>query len=283
MKIKKLIVVLLFVNLIVYAFSTDTEFCSATNYLNKLQSQAISKAVSQVEETFTYNTSNSINTLRNPLRLFKIKEEKQILGKFLYMYKSKFYNDPKYPLNVLDFKVLKLGSESIQVYVVDQNVKDLTKDNLNTKNFLMAIKLANIDLPCLYYLFLCTYEELLREYGHKLNGVDFRLPPSVEKVFGLEKAKKQCIVITIGEFVRVADIGFICFDSKEDAVFYQSFFSEKIYENQRRLFTGQILMVNDVINMFNNKLRNQQMYHVLKDCKREFCPWKRKKWFFQMV
>jgi len=255
MKIKKLIVVLCFVNLIVYAFSTDTEFSSA----------------------------NSIDTLRNPLRLFKIKEEKQILGKFFYMYKSPFYNDPKYPLNVLDFKVLKLDSESIQVYVVDQNVKDLTKDYLNTKNFLMAIKLANIDLPCLSYMFVCTYEELLREHEHKLHGVNFRLPASVEKVFGLEKAKKQCIVITIGEFVRVADIGFICFDSREDAVFYQSFFSEKIYENQRRSFTGQIVMVNEVINVFNNKLRNQQMHHVLKDCKMEFCPCKRKKWFFQMV
>ena len=77
------------------------------------------------------------------------------------------------------------------------------------------------------------------------------------------------MLITIGSFQDIRDVGFLCTDTKEDAVFYQNFISQKILERVNQNYEGQVLMVNEVFKI-NLLIRNQETLLVLKDYKMEF-------------
>jgi len=199
-----------------------------------------------IESTFRSTSLTSKDTLKNPLRLFKLNLESKILARLKFFWVLKSDPNPLNELNMLNYKVFDITKENMLIYKIDQSRTDLNHDTLNTTNYLMTVKISNIDLPCNGNMFVCTVSEFKKEYKKKLRGVDFSIPKEITKEFGETKAHDHCIIISVGPFRTFRDVGFICMDTKEDAIFYQSFISEKILENSRDLYNGQLLMVNQV-------------------------------------
>jgi len=220
---------------------------SSENKLS-LESELIAKM--EIESKFGNNERSSSKTLANPLRLFKLRSEKRVNGRLRFMWSNNIDSSPNSPINVFNYKIIEFAEKRIDVYTDDQNSQS-NKDNKDvtgsTQNYLFTMELDSIDLPCNGYFFICTYEEMIREYKSKFKGMDFSLPASIEKSMGEKKASDHCLLITIGPFKRIKNVGFICADTKEEAVFYQSLISEKIQDRSNNKYHGQLIMINEVI------------------------------------
>ncbi len=61
---------------------------TSTTTISTFQSYAMIKATTKIESTFRNQVLSSTKTLTNPLRLFKLRSEKQILAKVRYMFEK---------------------------------------------------------------------------------------------------------------------------------------------------------------------------------------------------
>jgi len=223
-----------------------TTFTSSFRTRTSLQLRAEFAARMEIELKFRNNDKTNTKTLQNPLRLFKLSNEHKIVARLKFMWVQDNDPNPNSELATFNYKILDITKTDIVVYKADQNSVEFDESKMNSSSYLMTIKVSNIDLPCNGYLYICTYKEMLREYKKKLRGVKFKLPPIVEKQVTSKVAGDLCMLVTIGPFTDISKVGFICADSKEDAVFYQSFISEKILENARQVYQGALQMVNEV-------------------------------------
>ncbi len=222
-------------------------FSSTSTATSTLQMQAQALASMKIGSTFGIkNSSTTTKTLENPLRLFKLRQEKQLLARVKFMWISSQNPNPNHELNTFNYKVLDINKDNIVVYQVDQNLRKITAKDVNSSKYLMTIKPGDLDLSCNSYMYICTYKEIIREYKKKLRGVNFDLPQQIEKSISKALALNQCLLITNGPFKTLRTVGFLCLDTVEDAVFYQNLISQKILVKANEFYQGQILMVNEV-------------------------------------
>jgi len=180
------------------------------------------------------------NPLKNPLRLFKTQGDEKIMVRVRYLGITTNRFSKNDELSKLNYKVLIMERDFFTVYKTDQNSQNTV---LSSKNYLGSVKTNDVDLPCNGYQFICTLRELKREYKKKLKGVNFDTPKELES---LENPDDLCVVLTIGSFSNIRNARYLCGDSKEETVFYQTYLSEKISFKIRESYHGHLMMVNQV-------------------------------------
>jgi len=97
----------------------------------------------------------------------------------------------------------------------------------------------------------------------KLKFVDFKMEEQIFYAYSNEDAKNKCIVITIGVIKKLRNIGHICFDEKQDFVFFLDYLSEKVLEKASLQYTGTLIMVNEVIKQNTLQISNKIVFIVL--------------------
>ena len=208
-------------NLISIALATQLTTQLSTHISNSMMFQTqlaiTAQAKSEIELKFRNKALPSTHTLVNPLRLFKIESEHKVLARLRFMWGSKEGEISKFT-----YKSFNINKDDIIIYKSDQMIKEIDPKSMETVNYLMTIKVSNIELPCNGFSYVCNYNEMLKEYQKKLKGVNFKLPEAVEKEVSSKLAGDLCIIITLGPFKNTQEVGFICADTKEDAIFYQS-------------------------------------------------------------
>jgi hypothetical protein len=165
------------------------------------------------------------------------------VGKIKFIMKSQIKANSA--LNKLDYKMVRITNTELSIYhSPNQFEKNVNSDigTMNISNYLITIKLKNIDLPCNDYLYLCTIGELLKEYSNKMPDVDFNT-----KIFGqFNKAGTNCIVLSLGDFNSLDELGYLCFDNLEHMVFIQNLLTERILKLQSEYYSGVVeLLSND--------------------------------------
>lgn len=199
----------------------------------------------KLENKFRDNDKPSLNTLSNPLRLFKLNQEKQIFVKMKYFWGGKNISANN-EISKFNYKLIQISKETVIAYSIDQTILNASKNDVSSTNYLHTIRTQNIDLPCNGNMYICTYGEFKREYKNKLLKTDMSIPKQVSSSYSVSQAEKQCLILTTGPFYSLSEVGWLCSDSLEDSIFYQSFISEKIIENIDGKYSGQIIMVNEV-------------------------------------
>ena len=186
-----------------------------------------------------------LHSLQNPTRLFKTKEEGIIFSRVKFLYDS-YEAGAKHMLKKFDYKFIQFSKEEIIIYVIDKDLKYFNERTINTQNYLMTLKLHNLDLPCNNLQYICSLGELKREYKNKLKDVDFSTNKKILEELTDVKANKNCIVLTIGFFHKVKNVAYLCFDEYEDTVFYSNLLSERILANYHKDYSGTIRLVDQV-------------------------------------
>jgi len=183
--------------------------------------------------------------LKDPMRLFHLEEEKDLLVKVRFMWKTKGKSD-SFALNKFDYKVLQITDTDITVYEVDQTIDRIDESTVNASKFLMDIKIANIDLPCNDHFYVCGLGEFIREYKKRLKTLDFTINPLVEDAMSTDMAKTQCLVLTIGYFESLKDVGYLCLDTLDDWVYFDNLITSRVIGKAREVYDGTINMINEV-------------------------------------
>lgn len=185
-------------------------------------------------------------TLKQPIRLYNTDKEKILTARIRYMYKSKVNKDPKLPQNMFDYKLFQINDEHMIIYRVDQSLTEFDERSVNSSHYLMTIKLENIDLLCNDYYFLCSEGEFRKQFGRKLRHIDMKTAKEIAEVFPESVSGTNCIIFTIGLFESLGEVGYLCFDHTEDAVFFGDLLSERILKRYEGDYEGQIRLVNQV-------------------------------------
>jgi len=186
-------------------------------------------------------------TLKNPIRLYNTRKEKVLTTKVRYVWHSSLNRDPKNPINLFDYKLFQINDEHMVIYRVNQALENYDENTVNSENYLMTIKLENIDLLCLDHYYLCTLGEFKREYKKKMKHVDFKTSKSVTDSMLESTAKENCIIFTIGLFHSLNDVGYLCFDDRQDTIFFLDLLSERILNRYKADYEGALRLVNQVI------------------------------------
>ena len=242
MKINQLYIVFLQFSLLLISSTyskSELETLTDSKYLSKKTRLAMM--------TNTASVRNSLH--KNPLRLMHLDREKTILSKFRFIWKQSVNSDTRLSLNKFNYKAVQINMDSIIIFEIDQSDSEtiINESNYNAENYLMTIKLTNIDLPCNDNLYICGLGELRNEYQRKLKGVNFDIITEVTETITEDVAECKCLAITIGSFNNLSEIGYLCFETKEDFIFYSNLISERVFQTQNRLsYDGQLEYVNEV-------------------------------------
>jgi hypothetical protein len=185
-------------------------------------------------------------TLKNPIRLYNTPQEGVMTAKVRYVIHTPLNTNMEAPQNVFDYKVFQMSDEHMIIYNADQSLTKFDDSTLNSKFYLMTVKYENIDLLCGDKFFLCTLGEFKREFEKKLKYVDFKTNPLVTAVYPEAIARDNCIIFTIGVFKSLNDVAYMCFDDREDTIFFLDLLSERILKRYKGDYDGQIRLVNQV-------------------------------------
>ncbi len=186
------------------------------------------------------------NTLKKPIRLYRTRQEKKLTVRIKYVYESPINNDPKSPQNLFDYKLFQINDEHMVIYRVDQSETQFNEINVNSSFYLMTVKLENIDLICMDHYWLCTLGQFKREYRKKLKNMNFTTNKKVLESLEESIADTNCIVFTVGVFKSLGEVGYMCFEEREDTVFFLDLISERILARYRTDYEGQLRLVNQV-------------------------------------
>jgi hypothetical protein len=185
-------------------------------------------------------------SLKNPIRLYQTPKEKILTAKVRYVWHSSINKDPKSPQNIFDYKLFQINDEHMIVYKIDQSLSSFDENTVNSSHYLNTIKLENIDLLCNDKFFLCTLGEFKREFKKKMKHIDFTTAKEVLDSFPENIARDNCIIFTIGLFASLNDVGYLCFDEREDTIFFLDLISERILKRYKTDYEGQLRLVNQV-------------------------------------
>jgi hypothetical protein len=181
---------------------------------------------------------------KNPIRLYNLDKEKVVSAKIRYLWQSSVNKDKKLPQNVFDYKLFQINDEHIVIYKVDQSLTSYSEKTVNSSNYLMTIKLENIDLLCNEHYFLCTLGEFRREYANKLKNINWTTDPRIAEAYPDVIANTNCVVITIGLFKSLSEIGYLCFEDKQDTYFFLDLISERVLKRYKVDYDGALRLVN---------------------------------------
>lgn len=128
-------------------------------------------------------------------------------GRVMFYMQSATNKSPSYPINRLDYKLAQITNTELIIYRLGT---DQTQQ-MQLSNYLMTIKLSQIDLPCNDYLYLCTLGEFKKEYSNKLYGIDFSTPEPIKQILHTN-ANSKCLVVTQGSFESLSQLAYLCFE-----------------------------------------------------------------------
>ena len=188
-------------------------------------------------------------TLKTPIRLYNTSKEKVLIAKIRYVWHSSINKDPKSPQNIFDYKLFQINDEHMIIYRVDQSISHYDEQTVNSSKYLMTIKLENIDLLCNDHYWLCTLGEFKREYKKKLKTLVMDTPKDVTDVIMESEARNHCAVFSVGVIRSMNDLGYLCFDEREDLVFFLDLISERILKRYKTDYEGQLRLINQVLNI----------------------------------
>jgi len=180
---------------------------------------------------FTFSSKFNIESfdLQNILK----ENKKSIFGKAYFLLYRNIDNSQNYLLNNLKKLIFEITNTDLLIFNHQKTFKNkITLDYLKN-NFLLSIKLREIDLICADYLFLCTYGQFKNEYSKKLIGYNLNINPIIQdtmtKVMGnLENIESNCLILTTGAFIDINFLPFLCF---EVILIIKSIFVLKSYNN----------------------------------------------------
>jgi hypothetical protein len=207
-----------------------------------------------------YNFNSGIKTWSAPksryssaLKILQIGSG-NFIGKILFMYKSQTDKRREFPLNKLSYKMIQITQTELIIYSTVNQFEAAKNDEgeLNLSNYLMTIKLKNIDLPCNDYLYLCKLGEFKKNYKMKLPDVEFETNQNILSRFGEFKANTNCLILTTGPFQSVKDLPYLCFDNLEHLIFIQNLLTERILRLSAESYAGAVEMLNQEQNAFND-------------------------------
>jgi hypothetical protein len=179
---------------------------------------------------------------------------KNFIGKILFSLPSPSDGRKSFLANDLKYKMVQITNTELIVYALDQfgSSSDIINPaySPSLSNYLMTIKLKDIDLPCNDFLFLCTLGEFIREYKQKMPDVNFSPNIEVTEKLGESQALSNCLVITIGPFQSLNNIAYLCFNSYENLTFIQNLLTQRILALNSESYTT----VTELINKKQDKL-----------------------------
>ncbi len=183
------------------------------------------------------------NPLKNPLRIFKLTQEKEIILRAKFMWEQPGKNK-SFALNQFDYKILQISKDTITIFTVDQSLTTFTSENINASKFLMSIKVGNLDRPCIGNYMVCKLGGFIKEYKNRLKKLDFTINKQVVNEMSAFKAKEQCIILTIGLIESLSKAGYLCFDTKEEFIFNLDLISHKVIIKANDIYDGTITLIN---------------------------------------
>ena len=160
---KHIFLLILIFNTLSYAYFSKSQF------INSLTSR----------QKFNNNLSLERNTLRNPLRLFKLDREGQLRVKAKFIWRKseldtgngsdkKSEDRTKQPLETFDYKLIQFSETEITIFSIDQFAEEFDENSSNASKYLMSIKYQTIDLPCNENFYVCSLGEFISEYREKI-------------------------------------------------------------------------------------------------------------------
>ena len=60
------------------------------------------------------------------------------------------------------------------------------------------------------------------------------------------EARNHCAVFSVGVIRSMNDLGYLCFDEREDLVFFLDLISERILKRYKTDYEGQLRLINQV-------------------------------------
>jgi hypothetical protein len=210
------------------------------NYLTTILLCCLLNSAYSLENQITFSTDMSaMNILEAPKEGF--------IGKVLFIKKSNVDDRDDLPLNKLDYKIVQVTETEMIIYQTDKQNNIMNEPNLNLSDYLLTIKLADIDLPCNDYLYLCKLREFKRMYETKMPDVDFTANKSVKSKMG-SKTDNNCLILTFGAFEKVDELAYLCFEDLEHLVFMQNLITDRVQKLNSDTYSGAVEMLNHAKN-----------------------------------
>lgn len=207
-----------------------------------------------------FNNNSSIKSLSdssmrfsNALKILQLGSN-NFIGKILFMFKSQTDKRPQFPLNKLNYKIIQITQTELIIYSTVNQFEAAENDEseLNLSNYLMTIKLKNIDLPCNDYLFLCKLGEFKKKYISKMPDIEFDTNENILRRFSDAKANSNCLILTTGPFQTVKELPYLCFHSLEHLIFIQNLLTERILRLSAESYAGAAEILNQEHDAFND-------------------------------
>lgn len=216
----------------------------------------------------TYSLDSSMTTFSTDMSATNILEspKESFIGKVLFIKKSNVDDRNDLPLNKLDYKIVQITETEMIIYQTNEQDTKMEEPNLNLSDYLLTIKLADIDLPCNDYLYLCKLREFKRMYQSKMPDVDFTTNKNVVSKMG-EKADKNCLILTLGAFEKLDELPYMCFEDLEHLVFMQNLVTDRVQKLNGETYSGAVEMLNHAKNGFIDgvlELKDEYMIYYLK-------------------